>query len=248
MLIVNADDWGRCVADTDAARAVLAAGVVTSATAMVYMADSTRAAAQALELDLPVGLHINLTEPFSADHTPDSLKDEHEAIATFLNRHRLSQLAYNPLLHTAFVRVVEAQLEEFKRLFGKEPSHFDGHEHMHLCANVLVSRPIPKGSRMRRTFSYSAGEKGVVNRAFRALVSHWMRRHYVQTDYFFDLSERMAPSEFQGVCALARYSNVELMCHPANDSNRDFLLSGRFEAGIKGLRLGSYHDLPCLSP
>jgi len=248
MLIVNADDWGRCVADTDAARAVFVAGVVTSATAMVYMADSRRAAAQALELDLPVGLHINLTEPFSADHTPDRLKHEHEAIATFLSRHRFSQLAYNPRLHAAFVRVVEAQLEEFRRLFGKEPTHFDGHEHMHLCANVLVSRPIPKGSRMRRTFSYSAGEKGMAKRIFRALVCRWMHQYYVQTDYFFDLSERMAPSEFQGVCALSRYSNVELMCHPANDSNRDFLLSSRFEAAIRGLRLGSYRDLPYLGP
>ena len=66
MLIVNADDWGRSVAETDAALTCFSQGRVTSVTAMTFMADSERAAGIALRHDIPVGLHLNFTEPLTA--------------------------------------------------------------------------------------------------------------------------------------------------------------------------------------
>ena len=243
MLIVNADDWGRCAADTDAARTAFAAGVVTSATAMVHMADSVRSAAQALELGVPVGLHLNFTERFTSGSAPESLRRDQERIGAYLSSHRLAPLVYNPALRAEFAPVVWAQLEEFRRLFGKEPTHFDGHQHMHLCANMLVARPIPVGSKLRMSFTYGAGEKSALNRAYRACVNGWMRRWYLQTDYFFDLAERMAGHEFEKVCTLARHAEVELMCHPARDDEKAYFLSQEFPTRISEIRLGSYAAL-----
>ena len=40
-------------------------GRLTSASAMVFMADSVRAAEVARELDLDLGLHLNLSQPFT---------------------------------------------------------------------------------------------------------------------------------------------------------------------------------------
>jgi predicted glycoside hydrolase/deacetylase ChbG (UPF0249 family) len=44
VLIINADDWGRSPAETDAALDCFSNGRITSVTAMVFMADSKRAA------------------------------------------------------------------------------------------------------------------------------------------------------------------------------------------------------------
>ena len=44
MLIINADDWGRSVAETDAALKCCKGGRITSLSAMAFMEDSERAA------------------------------------------------------------------------------------------------------------------------------------------------------------------------------------------------------------
>jgi predicted glycoside hydrolase/deacetylase ChbG (UPF0249 family) len=244
MLIVNADDWGRTVADTEAAREAFLRRKVTSVTAMVFMEDSSRAAALALDLGIPVGLHVNFTEHMSGALT-DSLRQEHAAVARYLMRGRKAQLVYNPLLARAFARLFEAQLEEFQRLFGREPSHFDGHQHMHLCANMVFSRTIPVGVKVRRSLSFARGEKSVANRAYRAFVDWWVGLRCLQADYFFDLSQRMSPPQFARVCTLARDHSIELMCHPARRAESDFLGSPEYAAGVSGLRLSDYNEFAC---
>src|ERR1700712_1642420 len=64
LLIVNADDYGHDRSATDLTIECFEHRRLSSATAMVYMEDSERAAALANEHDLPTGLHINFTEPF----------------------------------------------------------------------------------------------------------------------------------------------------------------------------------------
>ena len=59
MLIINADDWGRSVGETDAAFRCYTKSRVTSVSAMVFMADSQRAAELAKENELEVGLWIS---------------------------------------------------------------------------------------------------------------------------------------------------------------------------------------------
>ena len=163
MLIINADDFGRSVAETDAALQVLPAGRLTSLSAMVFMADSERAAELAKgEKELDVGLHLNFTERFTGKNKCAKLTDYQNRLAIYLGRNKYSQLFYNPLLRRAFSYSCKAQVEEFTRLFGKPPSHIDGHHHMHLCANLLLSNLIPAGMKIRRNFSFLPRRKELV--------------------------------------------------------------------------------------
>ena len=62
MIIINADDWGRSERETDAALSTYKRGRITSASAMVFMRDSGRAADLAKDAGIDVGLHFNLSE------------------------------------------------------------------------------------------------------------------------------------------------------------------------------------------
>jgi predicted glycoside hydrolase/deacetylase ChbG (UPF0249 family) len=243
MLIVNADDWGRSELETNAALDCYRRGTITSASAMMFMKDSERAAELAKRHALDIGLHLNLDEKLTGNHCPGSLILRHNRIALFLTRTKWSQLLYNPFLRNDFSYSCQAQLAEFARLFGKPPSHIDGHHHMQLCANVLFSRLFPPGTKMRRNFSFSPGEKSIVNRTYRAAVDAWLTYNYVVTDYFFDLSQCLNGNKIQSVVALAHASNVELMTHPVVEREAEYLRSDEFGSLLHGLTLGSYVDL-----
>lgn len=136
MLIINADDLGRSEAETDAALTCFHAGRITSASLMVFMRDSERAARLAQVAKLDVGLHLNFTEPFSATGCSSRLVAAQTSLARFLRRNRYAQLVYNPALRKQFAESYDAQTIEFARLFGgAPPSHVDGHHHMHLCGH-----------------------------------------------------------------------------------------------------------------
>src|SRR6266536_3662802 len=154
MLIINADDFGRSAAETDAAHRCYQERRITSVSAMVFMADSERAAELAKENELDVGLHLNFTEKFASERIAARLANYQEKIARFLTRNRYSQILYNPFLRREFSYSCKAQVDEFARLFGKTPSHIDGHHHMHLSANMLLSDLIPAGMKVRRNFSF----------------------------------------------------------------------------------------------
>lgn len=64
-LIINADDFGRDCWNTQKILECIAGGSISSVSAMVFMADSERAAATARERGIDSGLHLNLTTPFS---------------------------------------------------------------------------------------------------------------------------------------------------------------------------------------
>src|SRR5437016_14476620 len=98
MLIINADDWGRSLAETDAAFRCYKAGRITSVSVMVFVADSERAAELAQENGLNVGVHLNLTEGFAANRIPATLETYHNKIPGILTRNRYSHDHYNPYL------------------------------------------------------------------------------------------------------------------------------------------------------
>ena len=102
MIIINADDWGRSVGETDAALSCYRRGRVTSASAMVFMKDSTRSAQLARDAGIDVGLHLNFSERFSAEWVAEPLREYHERIVHFLTRHKYSFLIYNPALRREF--------------------------------------------------------------------------------------------------------------------------------------------------
>jgi predicted glycoside hydrolase/deacetylase ChbG (UPF0249 family) len=158
LLIVNADDWGRDARTTQCILDCIRRGTVTSTSAMMFMEDSRRGAALAQEHAVDTGLHLNLSDHFTSADCPPDLRDRHRAIVGYLRRNRWAQLVYNPALVSAFDYVVKAQLDEYQRLYGAAPARLDGHHHMHLCSNVLLGGLLPRGTHVRRNFSFRSGE------------------------------------------------------------------------------------------
>jgi predicted glycoside hydrolase/deacetylase ChbG (UPF0249 family) len=240
MLIINADDFGRSRDETDAALRCYQKGRITSVSAIVFMEDSERAAELAKENELDVGLHLNFSEPFTGQNYPAKLGEYHGRTIRYLVGNRYAQLVYNPFLQKEFAWSYKAQAEEFARLFKRPPSHIDGHHHMHLCANVLLSNVIPAGMKMRRNFSFWPGEKSLLNRTYRSFVDRWLDRRYRLADYFFDLTQCVRENKLDRVAALAKASSVELMTHPIVNAESEYLMSDEFQVMLQRLEVGSY--------
>lgn len=248
LLIINADDWGGWRSATDAALACFTARRITSVTAMVFMEDSERAAKIAADAGLDVGLHINFNQPFTGRNCPAPVLASHESVGRFLRRSKYAQLVFHPGLRAGFRADFRSQLEEFERLYGHAPSHFDGHQHMHLCSNSLLGGVIPAGQRVRRSFSFWPGEKHALNRAYRRWVDARLKRRYVVTNYFFALAQCLASPRLARVAQLAGTATVELMTHPEKPAEKACLLSEGFGALIGALKTGPYSDLEFNGP
>ena len=243
LLIINADDWGGWRTATDAALACHHKSRITSVSAMVFMADSARAAALAREHGLDVGLHINLNQSFTAPNCPVRVRQCQDRTRRFLRSARSALVFYNPWLRKEFHYAYQAQADEFVRLYGCEPSHFDGHQHMHLSSNLLVDRVIPRGRRVRRSFSFAPGEKSLVNRLYRRLVDYWLSRNYLVTDYFFGLPQCLKGGRLGRLVELSKTSRVEMMTHPEKEDEQRWLMGDEYLETFQGVRTGSYSEL-----
>jgi len=239
LLIMNADDWGRDHETTDQTLECIGHGSVSSVSAMVFMADSVRAAAIARERGIDTGLHLNFTTPFSAPDCPPRLMECQRELAKCLLRHRLSQVLFYPSLMRSFEYVVSAQNEEFCRLYGAPPGRFDGHHHMHLCANVLLGRLLPPGTVVRRNFSFQPGEKSFVNRLYRQVVDFVLARRHRLVDYFFCLPPLDSPGRLERIFELATAFVVEVETHSACPDEYNFLMGDQILSLTTNVRLGA---------
>jgi chitin disaccharide deacetylase len=238
LLFVNADDWGRDAHTTGCILNCVTSRAVSAVSAMVFMEDSDRAAAIAREGDIDAGLHLNFTAPFTARTCPSGLVEHQRRTAAYLRRHRLAQLVFNPALVTSFEYVVSAQIDEFRRLYGADPARFDGHHHMHLCANVLLTGLLPSGAVVRRNFSFQPGEKGTLNRAYRRFVDGRLSRRHRLADYFFSLAPLGPPARLERIFSLARHHVIELETHPVNRDEYRFFMDGGIFHRAEGVRIG----------
>jgi chitin disaccharide deacetylase len=243
MLIINADDFGRNSLATDRILTCFDRGALTSTSAMVFMEDSERAAQLARKSPIDIGLHLNFSEKFSDPRCDQVVRAAHERIIRFLRKGRMTFLVYNPLLHNQFKSAFQSQFDEFVRLFGRCPSHFDGHHHMHLCSNSLLGGLIPVGEGVRRNFSFRRGEKGRLNRMYRSVSDWWLLRKHQSTDYLFSLPECLRFRRCDRVFDLAKTSNVELEVHPELDEDFEVLMSNAFLESVSSLKTGTYRDL-----
>jgi len=240
MIIVNADDWGRTRMETDAALFCYKQGRITSVSAMVFMEDSVRAADLARDAGIDVGLHLNLSQRFTGEVHAGLLQEYHNRVVHYLTINKYALLFYNPALRKQFRYVYEAQLEEFLRLYGRPPSHIDGHHHMHLCANILFDRIIPNSEKVRRNFSFRPGEKCLLNRMYRRMVDRWLVNRYSVTDYFFALSQVIQANCLMRVYELSKTATVELMTHPVDTKEYDYLMSDGYLAMLNNIENGTY--------
>lgn len=86
---------------------------------MVHMADSQRAASLAREHALPIGLHLNLVEPFDEPSTPAAVRDRQARLVRRLRRRRLRYWVYDPLLRADVEACIADQLGA---LYSTEPT------------------------------------------------------------------------------------------------------------------------------
>ena len=114
-LIVNADDFGFSPGVNEGIIQAHEQGIVTSASLMVRQQSAPAAAAYAREHPaLSVGLHVDLAEWVYRDETWVLL---YEVVS-------LSDA-------TAVANEVSRQLDAFRRLVGRDPTHIDSHQHIH---------------------------------------------------------------------------------------------------------------------
>jgi chitin disaccharide deacetylase len=231
MLTLNADDVGRSRAETDSALACLRSGSITSVTGMVYMEDSARAAESVRGGPWDVGLHLNLSEPFTSKDAPAALRERQARLARFLRSNRYALVLFHPLLVRDFDYVVKAQIDAFAHAYGRTVERLDGHQHMHLATNVLVQKLLPEGIRVRRSFTFEAGERGSVNLWYRRRVDRSLRRRHRLCDRFYSLSQLLDPAHLAAVCSAAQTLDIEVMTHPIRPAEYQLLASETF-AGL----------------
>jgi predicted glycoside hydrolase/deacetylase ChbG (UPF0249 family) len=233
-VIVNADDLGYDVPTTDAILACFELGRITSATAMVYMRDSARAASIASAAELPVGLHVNLTEPYSDAEAPDDVRALQARVAARVGGRaaRLRRWIYDPSVRGDVDRCIRNQLDCFRRLYGAPPTHVDGHTHVQLAPNVLLSAALADVARMRPALD----RRGVLLALPRAARRIMLERRFATTDHCFDFADRERAVTF------ANGGSLELVTHPAL-RDLEALRSHRWRELVAGLPTGSYSDL-----
>lgn len=239
LLVLNADDWGRDRLTTDRTLECAVRGAVSSVSAMVFMEDSERAAAVARERGIDVGLHLNFTTPFSAKGCPAGLLKRQLEIGRYLLRHRLAQVVLHPGLARSFQYVVAAQLDEFRRIYGANPERLDGHHHMHLCTNVVFLRLLPRGTIVRRSFSFERGEKSLWNRLYRRIVDRRLARRHRLVDFLFSLPPLEPSDRLRTIFSLARKFVVEVETHPVELEEYRFLTEGGILRHSAGVRIAS---------
>lgn len=243
MLIVTADDLGRDRAATDSCLACFRQKRITSASIMVFMDDSERAAELAKREGLETGLHLNLSLNYAAPGIPEDLRRAQGSAVSFFRRGPWTQVLYNPFITKAVASAFQSQLEEYRRLFRRDPAHFNGHKHFHLSLNMIWGRVLPAGSTVRRSFTFYQGEKSPLNRYYRRIIDAWLIKRHLSTDAFFSLSPANDASRRARIIALARTQCVELMVHPWSPDHFALLTGSEFLASTASAVLGKFADL-----
>ena len=243
MVIITADDYGKNVHATDSILKCFANKRITSASAMVFMEDSERAAILASQTTLEVGLHLNYTMPFNARGTSPVSISHQKKVVSYLTGNKLAQVIYNPLLADSFNYLFLLQQEEFIRLYGRQPAFYNGHHHMHLCANMLMGKILPEGECVRRTFTFDKSEKNIFNSFYRHLLDSVVNSRFISTDSFFSILPLVNQRRLKDILNRSTISDVEIEVHPENLEEIEFLLSNQFYQLTASVHKGNFQQI-----
>ncbi|MBS1843443.1 MAG: ChbG/HpnK family deacetylase [Actinobacteria bacterium] len=225
-LIVNADDLGLCDSVNDGIFTAHRSGIVTSATLMVRQPAAVAAAERAASTpSLAVGLHLDLgqwdyvdgewTVAYQRCDTDDADAIEAEC---------------------------RAQVDLFRSMMSREPSHLDSHQHVHLsepAASVIDALATELSVPLR-------GREAPFEGGF-----------YGQDGKGSPYPDSIAPAALATLLASLSSGWSELGCHPAAgrvpstyDSERRKELATLCDPAVRdtlaeaGIELRSYADLP----
>jgi chitin disaccharide deacetylase len=246
LLIVNADDWGYDEATNAAICDIHRAGGITSTTAMMFMRGTEQTAALAKEHPrLGIGLHLNLVEEYSDPQVPAPVRDRQSRLIEHSRLLRLRRWVYDPFVRDEVNRVVADQFQAFVDLYGRPPTHLDGHHQCHLALNVLLSPAVPPGTKIRNALSDEHRNEPVT------LALRWARERFLErrartTDYFFSVATvwpGLRGPVPAGKLGLARSASVEVMVHPAFPHEREPLQSDDWVGALRKMPTGTFDDL-----
>jgi predicted glycoside hydrolase/deacetylase ChbG (UPF0249 family) len=248
LLIVNADDWGGFRSGTDAIETCFAVGAISSSTAMVHMTDSRRAAEIALERGRPIGLHLNLTQPFDAPDVPRAARDRQRRLCAHFKSLRLRRWApsADPRVRALVADGIRDQRERFAELYGGEPTHIDSHHHVHVCPDVFLSRALERDGRVRQTISPLPAARPGPRTLARRTKHRLLARRFTTTSHFWMAGEA---SPADGAIPIAKAVEVacrepvEIMVHPSFDGELEVLQSEAWLEVLAKAPLGSYAAL-----
>jgi predicted glycoside hydrolase/deacetylase ChbG (UPF0249 family) len=186
VLVVNADDFGLSPGVNEGIAKAHEDGIVTSASLMVRGSAATEAADYARRTpELAVGLHVDLGEWEYRE-----------------GEWRLSYQVVAPDDQEAARGEVAAQLDVFRRLMDRDPTHLDSHQHLHLAtaaSNVLTE----------------VGEKlGVPVRHLTPDITY-MGEFYGQSDKGYPHPDAITPKALIHLITEIATGVTELGCHPA---------------------------------
>lgn len=202
-LIVNADDFGRAPGVSCGIIEAHRAGIVTSTTLMVNQRWS-RDAAHLAESDpaLGIGLHLSFCYGEPLAQVP-SLTGADGMLDRDLDRLRAN------LLVEDIEAEGRAQLERFRKLTRRNPTHLDSHQHVHAWPEV------------RGIIAQIANENELPLRAIDDEHRAFLRGAGVRTTDHF-VGDFFAPGSMDAEGLLAALAALpdgvtELMCHPGYD-------------------------------
>jgi len=207
-LIVNGDDFGFSPGQNLGIIKAHKEGILTSATALAngdYILEGIEAAAMCPDLGIGVHLTLDLGKPVLHPESVRSLIDENgqfkkyqECLPIALNQDEL----YNEWT---------AQIEKIRSL-GVEPTHLDGHHHLHLHKDVIAvtMRLALKYDLPIRYLPLYHGEEEI-----KFLEKNQIKTIYGLTDFYNDTVSEDYFLNFRSNHDFHEDDIVELMCHPA---------------------------------
>jgi predicted glycoside hydrolase/deacetylase ChbG (UPF0249 family) len=195
---------------------------------------------------MPVGLHLNLSEPFDGEDVPPVVRRRQAELATRFSATGRRWRRWLPdwRAQREIDRAIEDQLERFEMLYGRRPSHVDGHHHVHVSPSVARA-PALAGFPLRRAIDDETPIPAPIAAARRA-----RRRLILQgrtpTDRFVPISRLR--TNLLGGQRPAAFGNaneiVEVMVHPAVPEERSLLVSSAWQELVRRERLTCYGELP----
>ncbi|XP_006894669.1 PREDICTED: UPF0249 protein ydjC homolog [Elephantulus edwardii] len=136
-LVVTADDFGYCPRRDEGIVEAFMVGAVTSVSLLVNGAAAESAAELARRHRIPTGLHANLSEGRPVGPARYGTSSLLGPEGFFLGKMGFREAVAAGEVALPQVREeLEAQLSRFRELLGRDPTHVDGHQHVHVLPGV----------------------------------------------------------------------------------------------------------------
>src|SRR5919108_2755514 len=205
-LIVNADDFGQ---SSGVNRGIIEAhehGIVTSASLMTRWPSAAEAASYArIHPELSVGLHIDLGE------------------WAYHERNWLPLYRVVSLENVAAVKKeIATQLASFRRLVGRDPTHIDSHQHVHL-REPTRSAVLDFAAEVRVPIRHFSSEIRYCGNFYGQTAEGTPLPHFISVEALIKILQGLPP----GV--------TELGCHPGEVNDLDTMYGSERAKELKVL-------------